>query len=72
MSNGASMSDFMNLQRIYRDLDYLEAVVSQGAGQIKQKITTSNGTLDLRVDFSNTQKLRVIEVNSKTMLDLQE
>ncbi|WP_076920402.1 hypothetical protein [Pseudoalteromonas sp. SK18] len=72
MSNGASMSDFMNLQRIYRDLDYLEAVVNQESDQIKQKITASNGTLDLRVDFSNTQKLRVIEVNSKTMLDLQK
>lgn len=71
MANGDSMTDFMNLQVIYRDLKYLEAVVAQEADQIKNKITASNGCLHLRVDFSEMNKLRVIEVNSKTVLNLQ-
>lgn len=70
MSNGASMNDFMNLQIVYRDLDYLEAVVAQEAAQIKSKISSPTGQLSLRVDFSNMQKLFVVEENSKTLLNL--
>lgn len=70
MSNGASMNDFMNLQIVYRDLDYLEALVAQEAAQIKSKISSPTGQLNLRVDFSNMQKLFVVEENSKTMLNL--
>ncbi|MEL0655469.1 hypothetical protein V6257_10545 [Pseudoalteromonas issachenkonii] len=71
MINGDSITDFMSLQLIYRDLEYLEAIVAQTADQIKQKIITPNGDLHFRVDFSDIKKLRVIEVNSKTVLNFQ-
>lgn len=72
MSNGASITDFMELQRIYRDLDSLEAFFAQEEEQIKQKIASKNGNLSLRVDCSNTQKLCVIEEKSKTLLNITE
>lgn len=70
MSNGASRNDFMNLQMVYRDLDYLESVVAQEEVQIKSKISSPTGQLSLHVDFSNMQKLLVVEENSKTLLNL--
>lgn len=70
MSNGASMNDFMNLQIVYRNLDYLEAVVAQEEAQIKSKISSPTNQLSLRVDFSNMPKLFIVEENSNTILNL--
>lgn len=70
MINGTSMNDFMNLQRVYRDIDYLEALVAQEEAQIKSKISSPTGQLNLHVDFSNMKKLFIVEENSKTTLNL--
>lgn len=72
MSDGTSMRDFMNLQRIFRDIDDFEAIVPQEANKIKSKIKSSTGKLNLRLDCSNVPELSVIEENSKTVLHLKK
>ena len=70
MSNGSSMNDLTKLQRVYRDLDYLEDVVTQETDQIKSKIASSADQLSLRVDFSDLGKLLVLEETTNTILNL--
>lgn len=69
LSNGKSMSDYGTLQRVYNDLDYLENLVKQKRNEIENKISTLNGPLNLKVDFTDLHNLRVVEINSQTILE---
>lgn len=72
MSNGVSFSDFTKLQFVFRELDYFEALVDKEKEQISSKIVSPSGELHLRVDFSDKNKINVYEVNTKSMLVLNE
>lgn len=69
MSNGTAINDFTRLQKLYRDIEYLDKVVAQESEQIKMKISSPTGQFNLKLDFSDPEKIRVIEVNSKTILN---
>ncbi|HBY84816.1 MAG TPA: hypothetical protein DEO86_02990 [Colwellia sp.] len=69
MSNGTAMNDFTRLQKLYRDIEYFDKVVALESEQIKMKISSPTGQLNLKLDFSEPEKIRVIEINSKTILN---
>ncbi|MFT7006943.1 MAG: hypothetical protein ACJAXJ_001455 [Colwellia sp.] len=69
MSNGTAIDDFTRLQKLYRDIEYLDKVVAQEIEQIKMKVSSPTGKLNLKLYFSDLEKIRVIEINSKTILN---
>lgn len=69
MANGTAMSDFMRLQRLYADLEYLEKLYRQSEAEIWAALGKVDGVVSLRGRVVRGQ-MKVYEVSSGTEVRL--
>ncbi|MBN7769827.1 hypothetical protein KUV44_17610 [Marinobacter daepoensis] len=71
MSNGTAIADFNALQKVYRDLDYFEKLVTQEKAQIENKLNQYTPDIFLGLDFKNVHDPELYEKNSGVKINLE-